>query len=266
MENRAGHPNGAEGTKFRAPNGTPTEASSVALGRMAILGEMQPGRTGEEQANQRFKSRPRRMSDQEKIQIFEEARREGRTANLTPKQEEVFRLRGFYESEGPLVPIRQVHVALQGSVKSFQAVHEREKYGFKVLENGSQTKTSRMKPEEREFIENNPDLPATHIAAELGRNQMTIAKYKDEVGVPRRPIGRPRKHHREDPAEKKRRKAAKNDKIVHLYCNKELSSADVAVAVGLSIPTVIKRLRARGVTIRPPGPHRKTKRVMDIID
>lgn len=233
---------------------------------MLARSEIQPGRAGETQINRGFRSRPKRISDDEKRQIFEEAKTDGRIDNLTPKQVEVFRLRGYFEGgEGdPLTPFRQV-ILQNPTLKTFQAAHDREKHGFKMLEDGPRTKTSKMKPDEREFIVSNPDLPAASIAVELKHTENTIAKYKDEVGVPRRPIGRPRKRSNDSPRPK--RKEASPDLMVDLYSNKGLSTTEVAIVVERSVPTVIKQLRAHGVTIRPRGPYRsRQKQTFPLID
>ena len=89
------------------------------------------------------------------------------------------------------------------------------------------------------FIEQNPDLPAMQAAKILGHSRTTIAKLKDECGVPRGKVGVPR---------------VRIDRklLTESYVNQDLSSTETGEVVGCCKNTVIRNLREYGIPVRPP--------------
>jgi len=122
--------------------------------------------------------------------VVQKAVESGDFRRLTQRQQHILKIRG-YLGEKPLVPLRKLK-KLEDLGITFQSVSATEARALKRLKRGFAVR-SKMRPEEREFILNNPRLPAKTIADILGHKGQTIGEWKDQVGVPRNPVGRPRK-------------------------------------------------------------------------
>lgn len=133
----------------------------------------------------------RLIREEHKKSIVKSAVMSGDFDRLTKKQQDILKVRG-YLGRKPLVPFRELEKASNALGITFQSAYDREVRALRRLENGGVR--LRMKPDEREFILKNPRLPAKTIAERLGNHERgTIGKWKDELGLPRNPTGRPRK-------------------------------------------------------------------------
>ena len=121
-----------------------------------------------------------------KNSLFKKGIEEGIVERLTTGQLEIFKRRGYF-NEGPLVPFRQLDLSDLGI--TWQAAQNREKRAFRRLER----RGLKITLEEKEFLQENPDLPVTQASMQLRHAYQTIVRWKDWLGMPRRPEGRPRK-------------------------------------------------------------------------
>lgn len=144
----------------------------------------------------------RRASERRKIELFKQAGERGILEQLTQNEQYILQIRGFFDLEQgrPLVPFRSLQE--QGLLLStYQAAFYSEVGAFRRISSllagekvGSVGKERlKMTSDEERFLLENPDLPLSRAARQLRHGESTVLRWREELNIPKRPRGRPRK-------------------------------------------------------------------------
>ena len=161
--------------------------------------------------------------------------------SFTEKQLNILRLRRYFEEEGPQPSFRELEEAgvLEGN--TFQAASDMEVAIFRRIskKTGIEIGNAReITPQEREFIQQNPNLSTAQGAKALRRSMETIGKLKDELGIPIMKAGGGPKA------------VIPHETLEELYVNQRLNSSAVGEIVGYGEKVVRRNLKEQGMAVR----------------